>query len=152
PSPRPVRPRLAPAGRRAASTVVLKDGRTASMFRVVVKRRRRQTVPTSGRALVLGCAAAIVFAGATVLTMAPARRPPGAHSDASRKAPIVLRAGALEPARTRARDTLCRIVLSADGVSVSASATNKPLYEISYGQIVSVSYSHGIDPPTAARA
>src|SRR5262249_33090328 len=74
------------------------------------------------------------------------------QSDASLKAPIVLQARALEPARTRARDTLCRIVLSADGVSVSASATNKPLYEISYGQIVSVSYSHGIDPPTAARA
>jgi protein kinase-like protein len=153
----PMRPRTTTPrrGRRAGSTLVLNDaGRTASMFRVAVRRRRRHTVPTSRRALALGSLAAVLIVGAAAATIAPLRRPSAVAPAVSAPvvAPVVLRARAVTASRTRPRDTMCRVVLSADRISVSANATNKLLHDVPYDEVISISYSRGIDPPTAGSA
>jgi serine/threonine-protein kinase len=150
--PQPSRPAAATA--RAASTIVLRDrGRTRSMFRAVVNRRRRHILPTNRRAVAAGALAAVLVAGAALVTASTFRRmaePPLAPARIA--APIVLRANAVETGRRRARDTTCRVGMAADALSVTAEDTNTLLHEVPYEDVLSVSRSHGVDPPVPASA
>ena len=144
--------RAAVAGRRSAPTLVLKDpGRTASMFRVVVKRRRRHTVPTSHRALAFGALAAAVAICAAVVASAPLRIPVvfARAAAAPVMEPVVLQARAVDAGRGRVRDTLCRVELDGDRITINADGTNAPLHDVSYEQVIDVHYSHGTEPPAA---
>jgi len=97
----------AAALRAAASTTFgpSQSGRTATLFRAVVKRRSPSVLPTNRRAFLAGSLAAILVAGIAVLTIVPRRRPLVAAVPASpsRVAPVVVDAGALEFKGSRPR-------------------------------------------------
>jgi serine/threonine protein kinase len=87
----------AAALRAAASTLGPgESGRTATMFRAVVKRRGPHVLPKNRRAFVVGSLAAILVAGVAVLTIVPLRRPSVAALPAgpSCVAPVVVDASA----------------------------------------------------------
>jgi serine/threonine-protein kinase len=151
PSPAVVRS-AARANRRASTTLALKGpSRTVSMFRTA-RRRRTAAAPISRRAVAIGAAAAMLTVGVAVLAMAPSgATPPSPPPAASAAGPVVMQALALEPGRSRQRETACRLVLSADRIVVTASDTSKPLHEVPYADVLSVSYSRSVDPPAATR-
>src|SRR5262249_19322506 len=139
--------------RRRSSTstaVAVPTGRTLALFRGVVKRRSRDIVPKSRRAFLVGALVATIAA----VIGAPAiggrlRPPPAAPPVAPPPAgPMVFHAKSCEPRTTRPGDRRCRVVLSADRISVEANATNKQLHHGTYTHVRSVSYSHGFDRPS----
>ena len=134
----------------APTAVVDETGRTLALFRGVVKRRRRDVVPKSRRAFLVGSLAATIAAGIAVLAIAGRYRPPvnDVPLDPSNTSPLVFHAKSCEPRSNRPHDTTCRVVLSNDRISVKANATNTPLHDVSYGEVRSVSYSHGFDRPS----
>src|SRR5262249_45730116 len=58
----------------------------------------------------------------------------------------VFPAETLVGAGTRQRETKCRVVLTDRLISVEADHSRRPLHELSYNQVQSISYSHGFDP------
>src|SRR5262249_5112023 len=61
-------------------------------------------------------------------------------------APVVFPAETLVGAGTRQRETKCRVVLTDRLISVEADHSRRPLHELSYNQVQSISYSHAFDP------
>jgi hypothetical protein len=64
--------------------------------------------------------------------------------------PVVLQVRAVDAARGRVRDMLCRLELDGDRLTISVDGANAPLHDVRYDEVVDIHYSHGIDPPAAA--
>jgi eukaryotic-like serine/threonine-protein kinase len=103
----------AAALRAAASTAGPgESGRTAPMFRAIVKRRSTQVLPDTRRAFLAGSLAAILVAGLAVLAIVPLRRPAVAAvpADSLRlaPAPVVVDASATASKGKRQRGARVR--------------------------------------------
>jgi len=143
-----VRTRVLPAGKRRRATVTIATddaGRTQALFRGVVKRRSRDVVPKNRRAFLAGVLGATIAAMIGAAAIVGRYRPP-APSAPDTTSPIVFSAKSCAPRTSKPRDTTCQVVLSDDRISVKANDTNKQLHDVSYTEVRSVSYSHGLKP------